>query len=79
MFPTSFKQATWPSNAMTSRRIYWPPNRPSHRRAILPDRAPLLSSTSRHSAFLEGYSLHAAHLIDANDRDGLERLAPQLG
>jgi hypothetical protein len=40
----------------------------------LPDRAPLPSSTSRRSAFLEGYSLHADHLIDANDRDGLERL-----
>jgi hypothetical protein len=40
----------------------------------LPGRAPLPSSINRRSAFLEGYSLHADHLIDANDRDGLERL-----
>jgi hypothetical protein len=40
----------------------------------LSDRAPLPTSTNRRSAFLEGYSLHADHLIDANDRDGLERL-----
>ena len=40
----------------------------------LPDPAPLLSSTGRRSAFLEGYLLHADHLIDANARDGFERL-----
>ena len=28
----------------------------------------------RRSAFLDGYSLHAERLVDANDRDGLERL-----
>jgi len=37
-------------------------------------RAPLLKPGSR-SAFLDGYSLHADRLIDADDRDGLERLA----
>ena len=40
-------------------------------------RAPLLKPGSR-SAFLDGYSLHADRLIDADDRDGLERLARYL-
>jgi hypothetical protein len=40
----------------------------------LPHRAPGPRSTSRRSAFLDGYSLHADHFIDANDRDGLDRL-----
>jgi hypothetical protein len=31
-------------------------------------------STGRRSAFLDGYSLHADRLVDAGDRDGLERL-----
>ena len=37
-------------------------------------RAPLPKPGSRF-AFLDGYSLHADRFIDANDRDGLERLA----
>jgi hypothetical protein len=40
----------------------------------LPNRRPGPRSTSRRSAFLDGYSLHADHFIDANDRDGLDRL-----
>jgi Putative transposase/Transposase zinc-binding domain len=39
-----------------------------------PDRAPSPSPTSHRSAFLDDYSLHANRLIDANDREGLERL-----
>ena len=31
-------------------------------------------TTGRRSAFLAGYSLHADRLVDADDRDGLERL-----
>jgi hypothetical protein len=39
-----------------------------------PDRAPPPKLTSHRSAFLDGYSLHADRLIDANDREGLKRL-----
>jgi hypothetical protein len=39
-----------------------------------PDRAPPPKPTSHRSAFLDGYSFHANRLIDANDREGLERL-----
>jgi hypothetical protein len=39
-----------------------------------PDRAPPPKPTSHRSAFLDGYSLYADRLIDANDREGLERV-----
>ena len=39
----------------------------------VPGRA-LLPPPGRRCAFLEGYSLHAERLVDADDRDGLERL-----
>jgi hypothetical protein len=39
-----------------------------------PDRPPPPKPTSRRSAFLDGYSLHADRFIDANDREDLEQL-----
>jgi len=39
-----------------------------------PDRAPPPKPTSHRSAFLDGYSLRADRLIDANDREGLHGL-----